>query len=62
MSTFPHVESLRLLSLDGDGIIVNIYCLKVKELLRYKFESPRYFEFKSNLDTFSLVSRRTKMA
>lgn len=35
-----------------DDMGVDIFRQKVEELLEYKFEKPRHFEFKSNIDTF----------
>lgn len=35
-----------------DDMGVNVFRRKVEELLEYKFEEPRHFEFKSNIDTF----------
>lgn len=35
-----------------DDMGVDIFRQKVEELLGYKFEEPRHFEFKSNIDTF----------
>lgn len=35
-----------------DDMGVDLFRQKVEELLGYKFEEPRHFEFKSNIDTF----------
>lgn len=35
-----------------DDMGVEVFRAKVEELLGYKFEEPRHFEFKSNIDTF----------
>lgn len=35
-----------------DDMGVDVFRGKVEELLGYKFEEPRHFEFKSNIDTF----------
>lgn len=35
-----------------DEMGVDVFRQKVEELLEYRFEEPRHFEFKSNIDTF----------
>ena len=39
-----------------DDMGVDVFRQKVEELLQYKFEEPRHFEFKSNIDTFGWQS------